>query len=138
MSIIESVWLNSVFFPDKKMAMCYLCIRNLLFDTSKTQKNKCMVLKYRWSQIYRLHYTWMPSVYKTKSKWPDKGILPLQKTSNYKNWLHTITFLLVSLEPLMVLPQKNFINNRPWPNNYLLKNRRIWSSLFWSIKHQRL
>ena len=28
--------------------MCYLCIRNLLFDTSKTQqtkKNKCMVFK---------------------------------------------------------------------------------------------
>ena len=33
---------------------------------------------------------------------------------------------------------KNFINNRPWPNDYSLKIQRIWSSLFWNIKHQRL
>ena len=56
------------------MAMCYLCIRNLVFDTSKThtKKTNAWSLKHRWSLIYRLHYTWMPSAYKTKSTWPDK------------------------------------------------------------------
>jgi len=72
------------------MAICYLCIRNLLFDTAKTN---AWSLKYRWSLIYRFYYTWMPSVYKTKSTWPDKEwkleayylYIPIQKFTTYHN-----------------------------------------------------
>jgi len=46
------------------------------------------------------------------------SILPLcsnTKIINYKNSQLTITFLIISLEPLVALPQKFY---RPWHNNY--------------------
>jgi len=89
------------------LRICALDTSLLTLQTPTPPKKQVMVFKYRWLLIYRLSCIWIPSVYKTKMK--IRSILPVYshaKIIEYKNSLHTITFLIVTLEPLVIPLQK--------------------------------
>ena len=57
--------------------------------------------------MYRVHYTWMPSVYKTKSTWPDKE----WKLEPYYLYIPTQKYLAIKF----ITYHNNFICNSRTP-----------------------